>query len=435
MRYLLYTLAAVTLLGGSAAAWLLRGVESARADVSGVAAPGAQRRQSIAFYERRLEEDPHSALDMAQLAALLMEEGRMAGGERAFVQAESLARQSLGERTSRNGSSAALLVNALLAQHRFSEAREVARELVSFEPETPAYRALLAEVLMEIGAYDGAIGMLGSVRAQRAELGLAPRFARWAELTGRPGDARRVLRAARDEALRRPDLNAEQRAWFSLRLADFELRHGHVRGASAAIARGLQDSPDDWRLVLLRARLEAARGNWRAAVRDGEDVIATVPSPDAFALLATAQAALGDLHEASSFATALEGIVRSQPSASHRAWGLALLELGTDASVIVAQAGQDTLVRQDVHTLDLLAWALHSAGRTLEAVPLARRATRLGSVEPLLRYHAGMIEAAAGDKTIAEEHLTLALRGTGALTRSQVDEAKQELKSLLRGNH
>ena len=195
----LVALCAVTLFGGSAAAVFLPGTAPARADVSGVAAPGVQRRKAIEFYQRRLREDPHSALDMAQLAGFLMEEGRMSGDERSFAAAETLARRSLGERTKRNGGSAALLVNALLAQHRFREATTVARDLVKWDPGPPAYRALLAEALMEVGDYEEAISMLGSVRSHRADLGIAPRFARWAELTGQPGEARRILRAARDE--------------------------------------------------------------------------------------------------------------------------------------------------------------------------------------------------------------------------------------------
>ena len=428
------TLVAITLFGGVAAAWFLRDGETALADAT-IVAPSVVRRESIAFYEHRLTEDPHSALDMAQLAAVLMEDGRMTGDERAFEKAESLARRSLGERTRRNGRSAALLVNALLAQHRFGEATEVARELVASDPETPAYRALLAEALMEVGDYNEAIQLLGSVRSRRADLGIAPRFARWAELTGQPGEARRILLAARDEASRRPDFDGEQRAWFSLRLADLELRHGYLRGASSAINAGLRESPDDWRLLLASVRLSVERGDYRAAIRAAEEVITMVPSADAFALLATAHAALGHDAESKSYATALEGVVRSQPSASHRAWGLALLDLGLDAGEVVAMAAQDTLVRHDAYSLDLLAWALHSAGRSAEAVGLVRRALSLGSVEPVLRYHAGMIEASSGDRAIAERHLTLALRGRGALTPAQVEKAKHALEAVLRGEN
>ena len=364
---------------------------------------------------------------MAQLAALVMEEGRMSGDERAFVKAESLARRSLGERTRRNGRSAALLANALLAQHRFAEANAVARDLVQREPEAPAYRALLAETLMEVGDYDQAIAQLGIVRERRADLGIAPRFARWAELTGQAAEARRILRLAREDAANRPDLTAEQRAWFGLRLADLELRHGNLRSAASVIRESLNDAPDDWRLILARARLEAARGTWREAARSAEGVIAIVPSPDAFALLAMAQRQLGNVAEAEALDLALEGLVAAQAGTIHRSWALTLLDRDRDVARVVASAATDTLNRRDVYSLDLLAWALHRAGRSRDALPLARRATQLGSVEPMLRYHAGMIELAAGDSTMARQHLSLALGRRRALSSVQVDEIRRAI--------
>ena len=429
MRNLLRILFAVTLLGGSAAAWFLPGIEPARANVSGVAASGVVRRQAIAFYEQRLREDPHSALDMTSLAARWLDEGRVTGDERAFVAAESLARKSLGERTRRNSGSAALLVNALLAQHRFTEATLAARELVAVDSVTPAYRALLAECLLEVGGYDQAIRQLGKIRAHRTDLGLAPRFARWAELNGRTVEARRILRAAQGEAIQRPDLTAEQRAWFSVRLADFELRYGNVRGATEAIDAGRRETPDDSRLILMQARLEAARGTWRQAAELAERVVAESPSPDAFVLLASANEAIGRHDDAAGYAAALEGIATRPSGQAHRTWVLALLDRGDHALRFVTTAAADTLVRRDIHTLDLLAWALYRSGRSPEALPLARRAVVRGTTEPLLRYHAGLIELAAGDRTRAREHLKLAMRGRRALSDAQVAEIRKALRS------
>ena len=428
MRRTFNTIFILTFLALGAAAWMLPLESNSIAE----AAPLDQsrlRRQSIAFYEKRLSEDPESALDMAQLAALVMEEGRMSGDERAFVKAESLARRSLGERTRRNGRSAVLLANALLAQHRFAEANDVARDLVQREPDAPAYRALLAETLMEVGDYERAIGQLGTIRERRADLGIAPRFARWAELTGQTAEARRILRLAREDAANRPDLTAEQRAWFGMRLADLELRHGNLRSAASVIRESLHDAPDDWRLIQARARLEAARGSWRQAARSAEDVIAIAPSPDAFALLATAQRELGNVAEAEALDLALDGIVASQTGMIHRSWALTLLDRDRNVAQIIALAAADTLNRRDVYSLDLLAWALHRAGRSHDALPLARRAVQLGSVEPMLRYHAGIIELAAGDTTTARQHLSLALGRRRALSGAQVDEIRRALAS------
>ena len=429
MRTAFSTLIALLLVGSSAATWLLPAT-SAGADVDPTTPPSVTlRRQAIAFFERRLVEDPSSALDMAQLAALQMEEGRMTGDERAFLEAESLARRSLAERTRRNGRSAALLVNSLLAQHRFREATGLARDLVEREPDEPAYRALLAEALLEAGAYDDALKQLNGIRAHRADLGIAPRFARWAELTGRVGDARRILRAAGDAAAERADLSGEQRAWFLLRLADLELRHGNLRSAAQAIDHGLKISPGDWRILLARARLSVAERRWRSAARDLEGVIAAVPSPEAFALLATTRRSLGMDDDAAAIEEILENLV-AKPGALHRTWAFALLDRSRKVDEIIHAVSADTLVRQDIHTFDLLAWALHRGGHTVEALPIVRRAVHIGTTEPSLRYHAGMIEASAGNKETARAHLDAAMGRRRGLSDAQVSEIRRTLRTL-----
>jgi hypothetical protein len=164
-------------------------------------------------------------------------------------------------------------------------------------------------------------------------------------------------------------------------------------------------------------------------VRSSEEVIAAVPSPEAFALLAEANEKLGMEEEAAGYTMALEGISRAQPGQMHRTWAMALLDQGSEADEIASLAAADTLVRRDVYTLDLLAWALHRAGRTIEALPLSRRAMTLGSLEPALRYRAGIIEFAAGDSASGRRHLEPALRGRSALSPSQVAEARKTLKS------
>ena len=424
MRTLYNTLFATTFISGCLLAWLVPGIGNTRTAIAAVPTAGELRHQTIAFYERRLAEDPQSALDMAQLAALYMEDGRMAGDEGAFAAAESLARRSLGERTRRNGRSAALLANALLAQHRFTEADSIARELVNVEPDQPAYRALLAETAMEVGDYDNAIRQLGAIRERREDLGIAPRFARWAELTGRTGEARAILQRARDDAKLRDDLTGEQRAWFSLRLADVELRHGNLRRAASAISEGLRISPGDWRLLLARARLESARGQWEKAIASAEAVLTIVSSPDALAILATAHRQLGHQSDARAFEVALGQVALSKPGGVHRSWATALLDGGRDDTTLTDRLAADTLVRHDVYTLDLLAWALYRSGRSQEALPIMRRAMALGSAEASLRYHAAMIEFAAGDAVRGDEHRRIAFRRRHALTTAQISELR-----------
>jgi hypothetical protein len=107
-----------------------------------------------------------------------------------------------------------------------------------------------------------------------------------------------------------------------------------------------------------------------------------------------------------------------------------MLDRDSTAANVVERAAADTLVRRDSHTLDFLAWALHKAGRSKEALLISRRATAMGNVEPALRFRAGMIELAAGDPALARVHLEVAMQGERALTTEQLTEARQAVDAL-----
>jgi len=85
------------------------------------------------------------------------------------------------------------------------------------ETRAAAYRTLLGEVTMELGDDSTAMAMYNTLWTARSGLSVAPRLARWLELTNHVEKARRVLHDARDDALARRDLFTETKAWFHLR--------------------------------------------------------------------------------------------------------------------------------------------------------------------------------------------------------------------------
>ena len=60
-----------------------------------------------------------------------------------------------------------------------------------------------------------------------------------------------------------------------------------------------------------------------------------------------------------------------------------------------------------MRSADALGWALTRAGRPEAGLRWARRALKLGSLDPTFRYHAGI---AAGDTPEGRRNLRLALR-------------------------
>jgi tetratricopeptide (TPR) repeat protein len=339
----------------------------------------------------RVARDPLGAMDRMRLAALYLQRGAATGSEADFARAEDAARASLEHRRAHNDAALAVLAGSLMARHRFVAAGEAARELAGRVPESAPARALLAETLLEVGAYPEAGRLFRTLAGSARDPSVITRLARWHELEGRVELADRLLREARDGALRLHELPAEQRAWFHLRVADLALRYGRLREAGAALDAGLAESPADHRLLAARARLAAARGDWRSAVRYGDQALAAAFDPALLGLLADAHVALGDTAAAIRLEQVMDVALLGQSGPFHRAWSLHLLDRGRHVPDVLRRAEEELRTRRDVYGWDVYAWALHLSGRWREARQAMDSALALGTRDPLLLRHAQRI--------------------------------------------
>ena len=363
----------------------------------GVRAPHSAawvRDRDIGFYEARIARDPLGAMDRMRLAALYLQRGTATGSEADFIRAEEAANASLERRRAHNEAALAVLAGARMGRHRFVEARDAARELVARAPESAAARALLGEVLLELGGYTEAGDLFRSLTSGAREPSVLTRLARWHELEGRVEVAGRLLREARDRALQLHGLPPEQRAWFHLRVADFALRYGRLQDAAAELKAGLTASPGDHRLLAARARLAFETGNWGQAVRDGEEALAAAFDPATLGLLADAYAALGDTASAARLETVMDVSLLRQPGPFHRGWSRHLLDRRRHVPEVLRRAEQELRVRRDVYGWDVYAWALHASGRNREAATAMDSALARGTRDPLLLQHARVIQRA-----------------------------------------
>lgn len=392
-----------------------------------------QRDDEIRVWRQALAADSVSAVAMGHLAALHNQRAREGGGWADYLTAERYARQSLALRTNRNGPAAVTLVAALLAQHRFPEARTVAAALVAREPDTPQYRSLLGEVAMELGDWDTAHAMLDSLWHERGVLSIAPRLARWAELNGRVAEARMLLDSARAAALVRRDVPSETKAWFIFRSADLDLRTGRLRTAERALRAGLALEPNDPRLLAAMARLAAVRGKPRDAIAWGDRAIAVQLDPATLGIVGDAYAALGDTAKSREYFSTMEVAVTAQPGAYHRAWGLYLLDHNLRVRDVLDRARADLSTRHDIYGYDLTAWALHRSQLDRAAIVLMAGALALGTPDAMLWYHDGMIARALGDNARTRRSLQRAFEINDHWHATQPAEARAVLDSIASG--
>jgi tetratricopeptide (TPR) repeat protein len=353
------------------------------------------RSKDIAFYATRAEQDPQSAEDRAMTAGLYLQRARETGDVNDYRSAERYAHASLALRRVRNGKALLTYASALLAQHKFPAALAAARALVDGDPTQSRYRALYAELLVEMGRYDAARAQFDSLRGDLRTLAVAPRYARYLELVGRTELARTILRRAVTDA-RDADLPREQVAWFHLRMADLELRNGRLRVAQRELKEGLLAAPQDGRLWAAQARLHALHGEWRNALRavervgDRADIATTALAGDAYA-------ALGDSIDAQSAWRRGQEMALANPEPFNRQWTLFRLEHGIALDETLALLEREIAIRQDVYGWDQLAFARYLAGDLSGAAAAIKEAMAVGTQDANLYYRGAMIARAQGD--------------------------------------
>ena len=404
-----------------------------RAEPGGLAtveADVAQRELQISAWSNALSADSQSAVALAQLAGLHLQRARESGSDSDYAKAEEYSRRSLALRVNRNGKTYLTLATALVASHRFAEAEQVAREAVEKEPDVPEYAAALAEIRMELGDYDGARILFDSLARFESRLSIAPRLSRWAELDGRTDKAYRILRKAASSAADRRDLPREQVAWFHYRLGDFEARHGRLYRARKEYEKGLAVAPDDHRILAAVARLTLLENRPQRAIEHAGRALSVRMDPVTLAIMAEAHLALGDTIAANESISAMEIAVRGQPGEYHRAWSLFLLDHGNEPSAVHNRAVEELRSRKDIYGYDVLAWSLYHLGRFDDAALSMTSALKLGTRDPVLLYHAGMIQNARRDRASARQFLEAALAINDRFDARHADIARATLERL-----
>ena len=90
-------------------------------------------------------------------------------------------------------------------------------------------------------------------------------------------------------------------------------------------------------------------------------------------------------------------------------------------------------MRHDVYGFDALAWALLADGQPRAAARFATRSLALGTSDPRLLAHAGLVLAAAGDASRATDLLTRALALSPTVDPTLMNRAESTLSELQAG--
>jgi tetratricopeptide (TPR) repeat protein len=361
----------------------------------------------VAKAEARVRQWPKDGAAYRALAIALMRKQRQCGDERYYGRAEAALRTSLALEPNQY-ESRKLLAWVLGGQHRFVEAREIAKSCIRAQPGDWWNYGTLADCETELGNYPAALEAAQQMVDRKPNLASYAQAAHQRELHGDPEGALEAYRMALDAGSRR---DPEGLAWCRVQMGHVHATAGRAKEAEAEFAAALTLQPGYHLALAGRARALVMLGRRSEAAALYERVLRAVARPDWAFALGDLKTAMGDRAGAKRAYAQAKAIIAGEAAQDHdRMLAMHLADRGGDPKKALALARRAAAVNRDILTCDTLAWALYRNGRTNEAWEWSTKARRLGTKDARLLYHAARIaETLPGRSKEARELMRQAL--------------------------
>jgi tetratricopeptide (TPR) repeat protein len=388
---------------------------------------GSSLERSIELLRARLRQRPDDARSLAALGLALVQEVKLTGETRSYVEAQEALERSLAVQPDGNVEAMIGLGALALARHEFAEALDWGRGVVAIDPYEGAGYGVVGDSLLELGRYGAAFRTFQQMVDVSPDIASYARASYARQLSGDRDGAREAMMLALRSAGTPDDA-----AWASHHLGELLIDGGRPVAAERAFRRAVFLAPSFLEARAGLAEVAWARGRPERAVRLLSGVVRTFPAPE-FVV------ALGDLYTVtgrSALARAAYELARTE-IARMRAGGMNVrlevaefeAEHGSPRRALVA-ARAEWAQRRSVEVADALAWALYANGRYERAAEASRSALRLGTRDPLSLYHAGMIELRLGEGAAARRLLSRALAIDPHFSILHAEEAARVLDRL-----
>jgi tetratricopeptide (TPR) repeat protein len=292
----------------------------------------------------------------------------------------------------------------LLNDHRFSQARELARRIVQAHPDDPMALGILSDASLELGAFEEAADAAQRMMDIKPNL---PSYSRASHLRWLQGDragAKELARHAIDAGRDTRDL--EPFAWMLVQAAMLFWHEGDYEGAEAGFDEALKRVEDYAPALVGKGRVALARGDARRAVALLERAHAKSPLAETAWLLGDARRAAGDEPGAQS---AFAAVVKAGRRTDRLTLVLFYATYDRQRGEAVELCEAERALRPSLYVEDACAWALYRVGRLPEARAAIDRATALGTQDARLLFHAGAIRIAQGEMAEGRAQVARAL--------------------------
>jgi tetratricopeptide (TPR) repeat protein len=361
----------------------------------------------VAQLEQRVASSPQDAEGLSLLGLAYQQRARETGDPSFYPRSDEALGRALDLAPS-NDLAVTGLAALAASQHRFEDARRLARRALALNPYSAEALGILGDADVETGRYRAAFAAFDRMAALKPNAVAYARISYARELLGRT----RAAISAMQRAAAAAEGTSEPAAWTLVELGNLHYNSGRLRLAQRAYREALARFPAYHRAEAALARVEAARGRINRAVALYRRALEAVPLPEYAAALGETLEAAGRIEEADEAYELVDVMQRLfEANGARTELETALVDLDRRRNLVdaLARAREAYAEQRSIQAEDVLAWALYRNGRCTEARTYSVRALRLGTRDALKLFHRGMIEHCLGHRAEARTFFARAL--------------------------
>ncbi|MFF9685983.1 hypothetical protein [Streptomyces sp. NPDC014623] len=380
--------------------------------------------------QKWVEAHPADAPSWAVLGSAYVEWGRRSADTAYYTRAEQALRRSLAAQPGERGNTEAWVGLGALANARndFLAAKKWGETVRARQPKNWTVYPVLIDAYTGLGEYAAAAKATEEFGALRKG---APALGRTSDMYRNQGWREDALATAQEAADRATTPAGKAAALH--RLGDLAAERGEPAHALAQYDAALRTDRGHLASLAGRARALVALGRTDEALADYRTVTTKLPRPE-YVL------ELGELYESmdldgdarTQYTKLRDLLTRARTAGVDEALTEARFEAdhGDPGAAVELMRAEWGAQRRSSAVADALAWSLHRAGRSEEAVQYAERAVETGVRDASYAYHLGMIESSLGQDGPARGHLEQALRTNPDFSPLAAPLAREALDAL-----
>ena len=363
--------------------------------------------KEIRFWEDRLRQKKDDDVSMLKLAGLFVEEFK-SNGEISFLKKSDSLYNIVLNRTPFDKASIyqSLAANAI-TQHKFREAEKHITKALMIGDQKATSKLMLADVSIELGAYDWAQRILKDFKNKNSFAWLI----RKAKLKDHEGDLDSAI-ILMERAYERIEGNKSLACWTLSNLGDMYGHAGRIEQSYKNYLKVLELNPDDDYCLKGIAWIALSHDH---KFEEAHEIIEFLSKknrmPEAHLMLAEIAAGKGDEQERIHQLTLFKSMVDIPPYRLMYNKYLAQIEAEDfqRPDKCIEIANQEVKNRPTPQSFDLLAWGYYLKGDSTKALEIGRDYVENQTFEPDALYHLGVIYKSngfvkQGDKLLEEAH-------------------------------